>query len=106
MTRAVVAGPDADGLGGALERAGVAVTRVEGVLTADALAEAGINAADIFVLTDMEEATAIAVVKERNPDVRVVVYSHESLPAFASGQADIAMDPDLFDTEMVAEELA
>ncbi|AXG05062.1 CTP synthetase [Haloplanus rubicundus] len=106
MTRAILAGPDRDGLGTALEVQGIDVTRVEGVLTAPVLDDAGVADADLFVLTDLDEATAISVVKDRNPDVRVVVYSHDSLPNFARGQTDLAMDPDLFGVDMVAEELA
>jgi len=106
VTRAILAGPDRDGLGAALERQGIDVTRVEGLLTASVLEEAGVDDADLFVLTDLDEATAISVVKDRNPDIRVVVYSHDSLPGFARGQTDLAMDPDLFGVEMVAEELA
>jgi voltage-gated potassium channel Kch len=106
MSRAILAGPDRDGLGAALEVQGLDVTRIEGVLTASALDDAGIDDADLFVLTDLDEATAISVVKDRNPDVRVVVYSHDSLPNFARGQTDLAMDPDLFGVDMVAEELA
>ena len=106
MTRAIFAGPDRAGLAAALELQGMDVVRVEGVLTATALADAGVDDADLFVLTDLDEATAIPVVKDRNPDVRVVVYSHDSLPGFVRGQTDLAMDPDLFGVDMVAEELA
>ncbi len=106
MTRAILAGPDRDGLGAALEVQGLDVTRVEGILTASVLDGAGVADADLFVLTDLDEATAIPVVKDRNPDARVVVYSHDSLPNFARGQTDLAMDPDLFGVDMVAEELA
>ena len=106
MTRAILAGPDRDGLGAALEVQGIDVARVEGVLTAPVLEDAGIDDADLFVLTDLDEATAISVVKDRNPDIRVVVYSDDSLPNFARGQTDLAMDPDLFGVDLVAEELA
>jgi hypothetical protein len=106
MTRAILAGPDHDDLGAALEGEGMDVARVEGILTASVLDEAGVADADLFVLTDLDEATAISVVKDRNPDVRIVVYSHDSLPEFARGQTDLAMDPDLFGVDMVAEELA
>ncbi|MFB6194928.1 MAG: CTP synthetase [Haloplanus sp.] len=106
MTRAVFAGPDRDDLGAALESHGIEVARVEGVLTASALDEAGVADADLFVLTNLDEATAIPVAKDRNPGIRVVVYSHDSLPEFVRGQTDIAMDPDLFGVDLVAEELA
>ncbi len=101
----VVVGPDDDGLGAALADAGEAVSRVEGVPTGDALQAAGADEADLFVLTDVSEATTIAVVKESNPEVRVMVYDRGALPAFASGQADLAIDPALLGPETVAEEL-
>jgi hypothetical protein len=106
MSRAILAGPDHDGLGTALEGQGIDVTRIEGILTASVLDDAGVDDADLFVLTDLDEATAISVVKDRNPDARIVVYSHDSLPNFARGQTDLAMDPDLFGVDLVAEELA
>lgn len=106
MTSAILAGPDHAGLGAALEGEGIEVSRVDGVLTASVLDDAGVDDADLFVLTDLDEATAISVVKDRNPDTRIVVYSHDSLPEFARGQTDLAMDPDLFGVDMVAEELA
>jgi hypothetical protein len=101
----VLVGPDEDDLGAALAAAGEDVTRVEGIPTGDALRAAGADEADLFVLTDVGEATTIAVVKETNPEVRVVVYDDGSLPDFASGQADLAVDPALIGPEMVAEEL-
>ena len=104
--RAVVAGPDPEGLADALAAVGFAIERIEGVVGADALAAAGIDGADLFALTDLAEATAIPVAKERNPDVRIVVYSRDSLPEFARGQADLAIDPELLDPDVVAEELA
>ncbi|WP_423750671.1 DUF7126 family protein [Salinirarus marinus] len=106
MTTAIVAGPDVDGLVSELELAGVQVTRIEGVVTAEVLRDAGIDDADLYVLTDLDEATSIPVAKELHPDVRVVVYSRDSLPEFVRGSADIAMDPDLFAPDVVAEELA
>ncbi|ELZ94063.1 hypothetical protein C440_10598 [Haloferax mucosum ATCC BAA-1512] len=105
MTTAIVAGTDPDGLGEALESEGVTVARIVGVASADSLDEAGIDGADLFVLTDMDDATAISVAKELNPDVRIVTYAHDSLPEFAKGQADLAVDPDLLAADVVAEEL-
>lgn len=104
--RAVVAGPDADGLADALDAVGFAVERIRGVVNADALDAAGVADADLFALTDLAEATAIPVARERNPDVRIVAYSRDSLPEFARGQIDFAVDPDLLGPDAVAEELA
>jgi len=102
---AVLVGPDDDGLGTELADDGFEVTRVEAVPTSDSLDEAGMADADLFVLTDVGEASAIPVARELNPDVRVVVYCDGSIPEFARGQTDLAVDPDLLDPGAVAEEL-
>ena len=103
---AIVAGPDPNGLGEALEAEGLAVSRIADVVSTETLGEAGIETVDLLVLTDVGEATGISVAKDRNPDVRAVVYSRESLPEFAKGQTDLAVDPALLDVSVVAEELA
>lgn len=102
---AIIAGPDADGLGEALSNEGVEVARIDGTATRDKLLRAGIERADLFVLTDVDDATAIPIAKDDNPDVRIIVYSDHSLPEFARGQADLAIDPNLLDPDVVAEEL-
>jgi Trk K+ transport system NAD-binding subunit len=103
---AVVAGPDLDGLGDALEAEGVSVSWVEGIANRPALEDAGINEADVFVLTDVGQATSIPVVVDLVGQIRIVVYSRDSLPEFAKGQADLLVDPALLDAKTVAEELA
>ncbi|WP_144798342.1 DUF7126 family protein [Halorubrum depositum] len=102
---AVVAGPDEHGLGEELAALGVEVRRIEGLVTADALSDAGIADADYFVLTDVEEATGIPIAKELQPSVLVVTYAERSLPAFVATVADLAVDPALMDAATVAEEL-
>ncbi|ELZ54704.1 MULTISPECIES: DUF7126 family protein [Halorubrum] len=102
---AVVAGPDERGLGEELAALGVEITRIDGLVTRAKLDAAGIADADLFVLTDVEEATGIPVAKELNPDVRIVTYASRSLPEFVATVADIAVDPDLLGPETVAEEL-
>jgi len=103
---AIVAGPDPEGLGDALEAEGVDVVRIADTVSASTLDDAGIETADLLVLTDVVEATGISVAKDRNPDVRAVVYSRDSLPEFAKGQTDLAVDPALLAADVVAEELA
>ena len=103
---AIVAGPDPGGVGDALEAEGLAVSRIADVVSGETLREADIDDADLLVLTDVAEATGISVAKDRNPDVRAVVYSRDSLPEFAKGQADLAVDPALLAADVVAEELA
>ncbi|MDX1745418.1 MAG: CTP synthetase [Halobacteriales archaeon] len=102
--RAVVAGPDR-GLGTALEDRGVSVTRIEGLITGQALDEADISGADLYVLTDVEEATSIPIAKDVNPDLRVVVYAPDTIPEFVRGQVDFAMGPDVLTPAILAEEL-
>ncbi|MFB6281583.1 MAG: CTP synthetase [Haloferacaceae archaeon] len=101
----VVVGPDEEGLGAALADRGVEVRRVAGVPTAEGLSSAGIGLADLYLLTDVEEASSIPVAREHNADVRVVVYADGSLPEFARRQADLAVDPALLGPGAVAEEL-
>nr|WP_311171734.1 CTP synthetase [Halobellus sp. ZY16] len=105
MTMILIAGADVDGLGDALESAGANVVRLEGIATRESLSAAGLADADTLVLTEMDDASAIPVAKEANPDVRVVTYAPDSLPEFARGQTDLAVDPALLSAEVVAEEL-
>ncbi|GAA0226915.1 CTP synthetase [Haladaptatus pallidirubidus] len=103
--RAVIAGPDEDGLGTALESQGVETAAVEGVASRPALEDAGVHDADLFVLTDVGQATAIAVAKDVNPKIRVVVYDDDTIPEFARNQAGLIVDPNLLSADAVAEEL-
>ena len=105
MTKTILAGPDPDGLGDALEAEGMDVVRIDGIADGAALEESGIGSADIYVLTDVGQATSIPVAVDLVGQIRVVVYSRDSLPEFAKGQADLLLDPALFDPETVAEEL-
>lgn len=106
MTRAIIAGADADGLGDALTAHDVEVSHAAGTADRESLEDAGIGSADVLVLTDVGLATSISVAKDLNPGVRVVVYAHGSLPEFARGQAGHILDPELFGPEVVAEEVA
>ncbi|AGB33130.1 CTP/GMP synthase operon protein [Natrinema pellirubrum DSM 15624] len=104
-TTAVVAGDDEDGIGAALENAGVDVTRVMGVVSRPQLEEAGVVEADLYVLTDVGQATTIPIVCDLNDAVRTVVYANRTVPEFVKGQLDIAIDPQLMDADIVVEEL-
>jgi len=104
--RALVHGPDEHGLADALREAGVDVDRVEGPTDAETLDAAGLGEADLFVLTDVAEAAAIPVAKERTPEVRAVAYAEGSLPEYVAGVVDLAVDPALLSASAVAEELA
>ncbi len=103
--RAIVAGPDPEGIGAELEALGVAVERVDSPVFADALEAAGIEDADLFVLTDLAEGISITLAKEANPDVRAVCYGDGELPESVGGTVDLVVDPSLLDAETVAEEL-
>ncbi|WP_158854083.1 CTP synthetase [Halorhabdus sp. CUG00001] len=102
--KVIVAGVDDTEIASAIEEEGHDVTTVD-VGTGESLADAGIVEAETYVLTEMSQATSIAVAKDHNPDVRVVVYAEGSLPEFATRQADLVVDPRLLDPEAVAEEL-
>ena len=104
--KAILVGPDDDGLGDALDAEGVELTRIAEVANRPALEEAGITDADALVLTETGGATAIPVARDLNDDVRVVVYTDADLPDFARGQADLILDPALLSADAVAEELA
>lgn len=103
--RAIVLGPDR-GILQALQAEGVETTRLAVARDAAALVEAGVEDADLFVLTDVAEATTVAVARDCNPAIRVVVYSPDTIPEFARGQVDFALSPDVMDARLVAEELA
>jgi hypothetical protein len=103
--KTVFAGSDTRGLADALRERGATVNVVDGVADRPALEDAGVHDADVFVLTDAGQATAIVVARDLNPEIRVVGFTADSLPEFVSGQQVLAMDPALFDVETVAEEL-
>lgn len=105
MTTAVFVGPDTDGLGEALTSEGVAVSYVDGMASRPKLEEAGIHDADLFVLTDVGQATAVPIAKDINDDLHVVFYTGDGLPEFVSAMKILKMDPALLGPEAVAEEL-
>ena len=100
----IVAGPDEYGIADAITAEGLAVERVD-IANQEHLDSAGVETATAYVLTEMAQATSIPVAKEANPDLHVVVYADGSLPDFARGQADLVLDPELFDPADVAAEL-
>lgn len=104
--KAIVVGPDRDGLADALGSEGVEVTRIEEYGTRPLLEDAGVTEADALVLTEAGGATAIPIARDLNADLRVVVYADDDLPDFARGQADLIVDPRLLSAGTVAEELA
>lgn len=100
----IVAGTDDYDIADAIDADGHAVTRVD-VANRSALEAAGAPDADVYVLTEVEQATSISVVKELNDGLKVIVYADGSLPEFATRQADLMVDPALLDPEAVAAEL-
>lgn len=100
----IVAGHDGHDVATAVTAEGHTVERVD-LANRPALESAGVHDAEVLVLTEVQQATAIPVAKDINEDLRVVVYADGSLPDFARGQADLVVDPDLLDPETVAEEL-
>jgi len=104
MSDVIVAGADAYDIAAAIEAEGFDVATVD-IANRPALEDAGIADAHTFVLTEVRQATSISVAKEINEDLKAVVYADGSLPDFARAQADLLLDPDLFDTDAVAAEL-
>lgn len=102
--KVIVTGTDEYDIAEAIADAGHDVTRVD-IGNRPALDDAGIADADVYVLTEVAQATSIPVATERNPELRVVVYADGSLPDFARRQADLLLDPALFDPADVAAEL-
>jgi len=102
----VFAGPDDAGLATELRDLGVDVTHIDGIANRPALEDAGIHDADIYLLTDVGQATSVVVARDLNPDLRVVAYTGDSLPEFLGGQEVLAIDPQLLDAATVAEEIA
>jgi Trk K+ transport system NAD-binding subunit len=100
----IVAGTDGHDIAGAVESAGHTVSRAD-VANRPALEEAGVHDADVFLLTEVQQATAISVAKDLNPELKVIIYAAGSLPDFATRQADLLVDPDLLDPDAVAAEL-
>ncbi|QDX40689.1 CTP synthetase [Salarchaeum sp. JOR-1] len=101
---AILVGPDR-GLGDALGAQGVSVERI-GLGSAAELEDAGVADADVLVLTDVGESTAVSVALELNDRLKTVVYSPDTIPEFVRGQLDLALDTELLDPDLVAEELA
>jgi hypothetical protein len=104
-TAVVVAGTDDYDIADAIASEDYEIERVD-VAKRPALEEAGLLDAAVYVLTEVAQATSIPVARELNPDLRIVVYADGSLPDFARAQADLLLDPELFDPADVAAELA
>ena len=105
MSEIIVAGSDPDGIRSALERQGATVRYAEGTANRAALEDAGVVDADTLVLTDAGLATSVTVALDCNPELRIVIYTRDSVPEFVKGQAGHIVDPALLDPDTVAEEL-
>ena len=104
--RAIVAGPDEEGIREALAEEGVDVTHVEGTVTRPDLEDAGILETDLYVLTDVGQSTTVPIVRDLTDEIRTVVYDRRRIPEFVRGQVDLAIDPAIATPALVAEELA
>lgn len=103
--KAIVAGTDEYGIGEELEAEGAEVVRLDNPVFGKQLEAAGIDTADLYVITEAEEAISVPLAKEQNPEVRAVFYGDGSLPESVSAVVDLAVDPALLDADAVAEEL-
>ena len=101
---AIVVGPDR-GIAAALVAEGVEVRRIEGAASGERLTDTGVEDADLLVVTDAGEATAVPVANELNPDLKTVAYTPDSMPEFVKAMLDFAIDPAVLSAEAVAEEL-
>ncbi|PSP64817.1 CTP synthetase [Halobacteriales archaeon QH_8_67_36] len=102
--KVVLVGSDPDRMVDALESEGHSVT-IADVGNRPGLEEAGVLDAEVYLLTELSQATSIVVAKDLNPGLRVVVYAEGSLPDFASRQTDLVVDPSLLSPDAVTEEL-
>lgn len=100
----VIVGPDDHDIADAVRTEGHTVSKI-GIGNRENLERAGIHAADVYVLTEMDQATSIVVAGDLNEELHTVVYAKGSLPDFASRRTDIAIDPALAEPDIVAEEL-
>ncbi len=103
-TNVVVVGPS-KGIVEAFENEGASVEGINGVATRDRLEAVRIEEADVLVLTDVGEASAVPVARKLTDDLRVVIYSPETMPEFVRATVDLAVDPELMEPDVVAEEL-
>jgi hypothetical protein len=94
MSRVLLLGAHA-GLDAAFAAAGVTVETLAAGADAAQLTAAGIADAELLVVTQMADATTAVVARELHPTLRVIAYSGESLPAVATTQVDLAVDPAL-----------
>lgn len=101
MSEIVLLGPDDHGLIEGFESRGLTVGHLEGAPIKADLEAGGVADAAVYLLTDIDRAATIPVAHEVNPDLFIVVYSTDSLPAFATRQADLAIDPRLVAPEEV-----
>ncbi|AFZ72237.1 DUF7126 family protein [Natronobacterium gregoryi] len=104
-TYAIVTGPDNADVSPALEAEGVEVRRLQGIVSRPQLEDAGIVDADLYVLTDVDQATTIPIVCDLNDDLQTVVYADRTTPEFVKAQLDLAVDPQLIGPDVLAEEL-
>lgn len=105
MTHIIVSQPDSTAIGDALVDEGADVTHVDRPITRRELERANVADATVFILTDADEATAIPLVREINPDTRIVVYTNDGITDFASHQADLVLSPAGIERTIVVETL-
>ncbi len=105
METALLVGEDSEELATALESAGFTVRQAP-IGNRPGLEDAGVHDADVLVLTDLDQATAVTVATDLNPDLRVIVYASGSLPDFITRVTDLMIDPALLGADTVADELA
>lgn len=102
MSDVILLGPDEFTLRDRLETMDITVAHLPGNPIGADLEEAGVTEAGVLLLTSSAQASLIPVARELNPSIAVILYTRSRLPAFASAQADLSVDPELIDsTEVV-----
>jgi Trk K+ transport system NAD-binding subunit len=102
--KAIIVGPDR-GLAAAFAEHSITTRQIDVGRTTN-LRRAGIETADVLILTDTSEATAVPVAKDLRPELRIVVYAPDSMPEFLRAQVDASLSPTILSPSVVVDELA
>ena len=105
MTQSIITGPDPYDVAEELEKSGIAVQHISGLVTATELEAAGVETAAYLIVTDPTEATGIPLAREQNDSISVIVYALDSVPDFARHLADLILDPSLIPVDDLVEKI-
>ena len=80
----------------------VELHKIDNISPPDAIEISKIN---LIVITNVSDPTTILLCKELNPNITAIVYSSEDVSDLLRSQIDFSLDPRLFSSTMLAEEL-